>query len=58
MIGLFCGDSKPDDLDSYLYDIIEEMKGIKTEGIKISKSTIRISISCFIRDALARAFLK
>ena len=60
MIGIFCGQSKPADLQAYLQDFVEEVKFFETNLLDIpsSKKHIKITIMCFVCDAPARAFLK
>ena len=60
VIGIFCGQSKPADLQAYLHDFVEEVKFFETNLLDIPslKKHIKITIVCFVCDAPARAFLK
>ena len=60
VIGVFCGKSKPSDLQAYLYDFIQELKQLNEDGIFITScnKTVKVKVDCFICDAPARSFLK
>ena len=60
VIGIFCGQSKPADIQAYLQDFVEEVKFFETNLLEIPnlKKHIKITILCFVCDAPARAFLK
>lgn len=57
-IGVFCGKSKPNPLNEYLMDFIEELKTLLEEGISVTNKKYKIVIHSFICDAPARAFIK
>ena len=60
IIGLFSGDKKPDDIQAYLEDFINEMTSLQENGLFIEEMNVsfQISISCVICDAPARAYVK
>ncbi|XP_004211097.1 uncharacterized protein LOC101238701 [Hydra vulgaris] len=62
LIGLFCGQSKPVNLNEYLKDFIEEMLELENGPVKIDvdgkKCSINIGISCFVCGTPARAYIK
>lgn len=58
IVALFCGNSKPDSLDNYLRDFIEELLGLTQNGLLYNWETFRVDISAFVCDAPARSFLK
>ncbi|XP_046554432.1 uncharacterized protein LOC124263771 [Haliotis rubra] len=58
IIGLFYGASKPPKLGEYLNEFVEEMKGLERDGLDLNGLKIEVSISCFICDTPARAFVK
>lgn len=58
IVALFCGNSKPDSLDNYLRDFIEELLGLTQNGLLYNGETFRVDISAFVCDAPARSFLK
>lgn len=58
LIGLFCGNSKPLDLNEYLFDFINEMQQLETAGITFEGKNYQLKISSIICDAPARSFIK
>ena len=58
IVALFYGKSKPNSLEEYLRDFVDELKDLNDNGIIINDKVIQISIDCFLCDAPARAFLK
>ncbi|KMQ86929.1 transposase domain-containing protein [Lasius niger] len=58
VIGLFCGSGKPEPLDLYLKDFIDELKVLQNDGINYNHQIFRVFIKCLICDAPARAYLK
>lgn len=57
-IGIFCGKTKCNNLDSFLLPFVEEMKKIMADGLVINSYKITVSIRCFVCDSPARAFIK
>lgn len=57
IVGIFCGYSKPKDLNEYLQDFVLEMQDL-INNPKINGKTIDFTIRAFICDAPARSFLK
>lgn len=57
LIALFCGDSKPKNLDEYLNAFITEVSELQS-SIMISNQCYKVIINAFIADAPARSFLK
>ena len=51
IIGAFCGNAKPNSIDEYLLDFIEEYITIKTDGIFIRQKKYDIRIRLFCCDA-------
>ena len=45
IVALFCGNSKPDSLDNYLRDFIEELLGLTQNGLLYNGETFRVDIS-------------
>lgn len=58
IIAVYCGQSKPSNIYDYLKDFILEYKTLCNVGITINTKSYSISISGFICDAPARAFIK
>jgi len=57
-IGIFCGTSKPDPLDIYLKDFINELEFLIQGGIEINGKKYKVVLHNFVCDAPARAYLK
>jgi len=57
-IGVFCGVSKPDNIDAFLEDFVGEMKLLYQNGVQVDEKTFVVKIKCFVCDAPARAYLK
>lgn len=57
-IAIWCGDTKPNDLNEYLKRFVEEMNHLLENGISINNHLITVRIRCFVCDTPARAFLK
>ena len=62
MIGLFCGEQKPANLDGYFQDFVQEMLTFKLGPVDFPVDShhipVNINLSCFICHAPARAFVK
>lgn len=58
VVGIFCGQSKPKNVTSFLSDFVKEAKELEVNGARIHGKEYQISIQCFICDAPARSFLK
>ena len=58
VVGLYAGNNKPESLEIYLDDFIEEMKLLFANGIKLYEQEYSVKILCFICDAPARFFIK
>ena len=55
---LFCGKKKPDPVDSYLDDFINEVKELQRTGFQYNNHLYEVHLSAFTCDAPARAYLK
>jgi len=58
IVAVFCGQSKLSDVHEYLKDFIQEYKNIRDFGLIIDTKLYSVTISVFICDAPARAFVK
>ena len=58
MIGVFCGQNKPSNVNDFLNRFIEEAMVLKTSGFTLQGIPFRAQPVCFICDAPARALLK
>ena len=58
IVALFCGKTKPTPLIDFLNDFLQETQQLLDEGVMYNDKHYNISLSAFICDAPARAFLK
>lgn len=58
IVALYCGSSKPEPVQDYLADFLQELQHLVHNGLNYDDITYHISIRAFICDAPARAFLK
>lgn len=57
-IGIFCGKGKPDPLEVFLRDFLNEFEILKKDKIEFEGIFYELLIDCFICDAPARSFLR
>lgn len=57
-IGIFYGDSKPDNVTNYLTPFVQEIEPLLKNGLEVNGHKISIRIRCFVCDSPARAFIK
>lgn len=58
VIGIYCGQGKPKNLESYLREFVDELNDLMTNGFNLNGRTLNVKVNCFIADSPARAFLK
>jgi len=58
VVGLYCGKSKPGDLEVFFGEFVEEAKQLVDNGICIGGSQVAVELNSFVCDAPARAMLK
>ena len=62
MVGLFCGDNKPDTIDEYMDDFIREVetfqRGPANFDLNGRLQPAQIVLSCFVCDTPARSYVK
>lgn len=58
VIALYCGKTKPQSVDDFMREFLEEYRQLSHDGILYDGRKIDISIECFICDAPARSFIK
>lgn len=57
-IGIFSGNGKSSDLNSFLRMFVDELDDITRNGMWINSQKMTVQIRCFICDSPARAFVK
>lgn len=58
IIGIYCGQGKPKDMESYLREFVDELNDCIANGFIIKERKFNIKVRCFIADSPARALLK
>lgn len=58
VVSIYCGSSKPENLNQYLHKFVEEINILQRDGLYISNNLVKPYIKCFICDTPARSFLK
>uniref|UniRef100_A0A1B0CU09 Transposase domain-containing protein n=1 Tax=Lutzomyia longipalpis TaxID=7200 RepID=A0A1B0CU09_LUTLO len=58
VIAIYCGESKPDNLNAFLDPFVTEMNELINNGIIINNYKVTIGIHSFICDSPARSFIK
>ncbi|KYN01715.1 hypothetical protein ALC62_07489, partial [Cyphomyrmex costatus] len=58
VVGIFCENTKPKNINQYLCKFIEEINTLQRDGLLISNRLLKIYIKCFVCDSPARSFLK
>ena len=58
VLGIFCGSSKPDNVEDYLCQLVDDLNHVMDQGVTINKTKIGIDLRVMIADSLARAFIK
>lgn len=57
-LAIYFGESKPEDVNLYTEQFIEEVNEVIETGLDIEEDHFEVSIKCFVCDTPARAFLK
>lgn len=57
-IGVFYGEKKPEDVQLYFQEFVDDFKDVLENGITINGHTLTVLIRCIICDSPARAFVK
>lgn len=58
VIGIYCGDTKITDVETYFNNFVDEMLDVMKNGLQINPHKLSVNIRCFICDSPARAFVK
>lgn len=58
VVAIWCGESKPSELNEFLSPFVIELKQLLQTGLSINEHHINIKIRCFICDTPARALIK
>lgn len=58
VIGIWCGESKPSNLNEFLLPLFNEIQTVTCNGISVNGFKLDVKIRIFVGDAPAIAFLK
>lgn len=58
IIGIYCGPGKPNDLDAYLREFVNELNDLLLNGLIQNGRKFIVKLECFVADSPARAMLK
>ena len=58
IVGIFHGTSKPDSLNDYLTQLVEELNDLMNRGIILNNKKYDIIVRTIIADSPARSFIK
>lgn len=58
VVCVWCGDSKPNNLNDYLNSFVRELDDLMKNGLIVNEKRIDVLFRCFIADTPARAFIK
>lgn len=58
VISIWCGESKPSNLNNYLNLFVAELNNVLMNGVCINNHQIKVHDRCFICDKPALAFIK
>ncbi len=58
VVSVFCGESKPPDLEEYLRNFIDEMLLLEKRSLKVGTRSYHVELKSIICDAPARSFVK
>ncbi|XP_043483546.1 uncharacterized protein LOC122512008 [Leptopilina heterotoma] len=58
LAGIFCGDSKPEDVEEFLYDFVEEIKEEIPNGVEVNNKKYDVEISALVCDMPVRSYIK
>lgn len=58
IIAIWCGFTKPTNLNEYLRPFVDELKDLMENGLMINGFKVSVSFRCCICDTPARSFLK
>ncbi|XP_040174439.1 uncharacterized protein LOC120906662 [Anopheles arabiensis] len=58
VVGIFCGTSKPNDVEPFLRPLVEELNRLHDHKMNFNGKKITVSVKVIIADSPARAFIK
>uniref|UniRef100_A0A182NDQ0 Uncharacterized protein n=1 Tax=Anopheles dirus TaxID=7168 RepID=A0A182NDQ0_9DIPT len=58
MVAMFCGTSKPNNLEPFLRTLVDEANDLQRRGLQFPGKLVKFQVRAFVADSPARAFLK
>lgn len=58
IVAIWCGHSKPTDLNEFLNPFVDELNELLLNGLFINGHQLNVIVRCFICDTPARAYIK
>lgn len=58
IIGVYCGERKPKDLESFLRQFVDDLNDCMSNGLEYKDRKLNVKLLCFIADSPARALIK
>lgn len=58
IVSIWCGDSKPKNINEFLEPFVKELKTIMEKGVYVNNNLINIFVRCFVCDTPARSLIK
>ncbi|XP_041770206.1 uncharacterized protein LOC121592637 [Anopheles merus] len=58
LLGVFCGQTKPDDVEGFLRPLVTEANGLQKRGLQFGEKNVRFKLHMFVADSLTRCFTK
>uniref|UniRef100_A0A182PWP6 Uncharacterized protein n=1 Tax=Anopheles epiroticus TaxID=199890 RepID=A0A182PWP6_9DIPT len=58
LVGLFCGHSKPDNVEGYLRPLVLEINDLQRRGLQFGDKTVQLKLRMIVADSPARCFAK
>ncbi|XP_071635929.1 uncharacterized protein [Temnothorax longispinosus] len=57
MVGAYCGEKKPNDINLFLEEFVNEMSYLINNGLEINNKLLPVKLQCISADAPAKSFL-
>jgi hypothetical protein len=58
IVGIYCGSSKPNDLNAFFEQFVAECKSLVSNGLTVCNELFTVELNSFVCDAPARAMVK
>nr|XP_049462395.1 uncharacterized protein LOC120961283 [Anopheles coluzzii] len=58
LLGVFCGHTKPDNVEGFLRPLVTEANDLQKRGLQFGEKNVRFKLHMFVADSPARCFAK